>query len=75
MIAKSMLEHVMIVLIQIQRITLKVVSVLVTMIWSAVVAYIAIQIAGLLCGGIRSSEDDETEGLDVTDHGEGGYQL
>jgi Amt family ammonium transporter len=51
------------------------VSVLVTIIWSGTVAFIAIKIAGVLCGGIRSSEDDEIEGLDVTDHGEGGYQL
>jgi Amt family ammonium transporter len=51
------------------------VSVIVTVIWSGVVAFIAIKIADVCCGGIRSSEDDETEGLDVTDHGEGGYQL
>jgi len=53
----------------------QVVSVLVTIIWSGAVAFIAIKIADVLCGGIRSSEDDEIEGLDVTDHGEGGYSL
>ena len=53
----------------------QVVSVLVTIIWSGAVAFIAIKVADVLCGGIRSSEDDETEGLDVTDHGEGGYSL
>ena len=53
----------------------QVVSVLVTIIWSGAVAFIAIKVADVLCGGIRSSEDDEVEGLDVTDHGEGGYQL
>jgi len=51
------------------------VSVVVTIIWSAVAAAIALTVAGVLCGGIRSSEDDETEGLDVTEHGEGGYSL
>ena len=50
-------------------------AVIVTIIWSGVAAFISIKIAGVLCGGIRSSEDDETEGLDVTDHGEGGYSL
>ena len=50
-------------------------SVLVTVIWSAVVTFIAIKIAGALCGGIRSDEDAETEGLDVKDHGEEGYSL
>ena len=53
----------------------QVMSVVVTIIWSAVVAYIAIKIAGALCGGIRSDEDSETQGLDVSDHGEDGYQL
>jgi Amt family ammonium transporter len=50
-------------------------SVIVTIVWSGVAAYVSLLIAGALCGGIRSSEDDETEGLDVTDHGEGGYSL
>jgi Amt family ammonium transporter len=50
-------------------------AVIVTIIWSGVVAFIALKIADACCGGIRSSEDDETEGLDVTDHGEGGYSL
>jgi Amt family ammonium transporter len=50
-------------------------SVLVTLVWSGVAAYIAIKIADVCCGGIRSSEDDETEGLDVTTHGEEGYNL
>ena len=53
----------------------QIMSVVVTIIWSAVVAYIAIKIAGALCGGIRSDEDSETQGLDVNDHGEEGYQL
>ena len=50
-------------------------SIVVTIVWSGVVAFIALKIADGCCGGIRSSEDDETEGLDVTDHGEGGYSL
>ena len=50
-------------------------AVIVTIIWSGVAAYVALKIADACCGGIRSSEDNETEGLDVTDHGEGGYSL
>ena len=50
-------------------------GVVVTIIWTAVVAWIALKIAGAVCGGIRISEDDETEGLDVTEHGESGYTL
>jgi Amt family ammonium transporter len=51
------------------------ISVGVTIVWSAVAAYIALRIAGAVCGGIRASEENETEGLDVTDHGESGYTL
>jgi len=50
-------------------------SAIFTLIWSGVAAYIAIKIADVCCDGIRSSEDDETEGLDVTVHGEEGYNL
>ena len=53
----------------------QVISVIVTIAWSGVIAFIAIKIADVCCGGIRSSEDDETEGLDLADHGEDGYQL
>ena len=47
----------------------------VTLVWSGAAAYIALTIAKVLCGGIRASEDDEASGLDVTEHGEGGYNL
>jgi Amt family ammonium transporter len=50
-------------------------GVVVTIVWTAVVAFIALKIAGAVCGGIRTAEDNETEGLDVTDHGESGYTL
>lgn len=51
------------------------ISVLVTIVWSGVVAIIAIKIADECCGGIRSSEDDKTEGLDLADHGEDANQI
>ena len=53
----------------------QVVAVVVTIIWSGVVTFIAIKIADVLCGGIRSDGEVETEGLDLADHGEDGYHL
>ena len=53
----------------------QVVAVMVTIIWSGVVTFIAIKIADVLCGGIRSDGEVETEGLDLADHGEDGYHL
>jgi len=47
-------------------------SVLVTVVWSAVVAFIAYKIADLLVG-LRVSEEAEREGLDITSHGETAY--
>ena len=48
-------------------------GVLVTVAWSGVVSYIALKVAGAVVGGIRSDEDSEETGLDLTDHGESGY--
>ena len=48
-------------------------SVLVTVIWSAVVSFIAFKVAGILTGGCRVSDDEEDQGLDLNSHGESGY--
>ena len=48
-------------------------SVLITLIWSGVVAYIAFKIADLVFG-LRVPEDQEREGLDITSHGESAYE-
>lgn len=48
-------------------------GVLLTIVWSGVVAFLAYKIAGKLCGGMRVAEDQEREGLDVTSHGESAY--
>jgi Amt family ammonium transporter len=47
-------------------------SVLITMVWSGVVAFIAYKVADLTIG-LRVSEEDEREGLDITSHGETAY--
>ena len=47
-------------------------SVLVTIVWSGIVAYIAYKIADLTLG-LRPSEEAEREGLDISSHGETAY--
>ncbi|MDT3672540.1 MAG: ammonium transporter [Aromatoleum sp.] len=47
-------------------------SVLITMVWSSVVAVIAYKAADILVG-LRVAEDEERQGLDVTAHGETAY--
>ena len=47
-------------------------AVLTTVIWSAVVAFIAFKIVDLVIG-LRVPEEDEREGLDISSHGETAY--
>ncbi|WP_288013030.1 ammonium transporter [Diaphorobacter sp.] len=47
-------------------------SVLITMVWSGVVAVVAYKVADVLVG-LRVSEEAEREGLDITSHGETAY--
>jgi Amt family ammonium transporter len=47
-------------------------GVVVTLVWSGVVAYAAYKIVDLTIG-LRISEDKEREGLDTTEHGEHAY--
>ncbi|MCF3628733.1 ammonium transporter [Thalassospiraceae bacterium LMO-SO8] len=46
-----------------------------TVAWSAVATFILVKITAGLTGGIRVREDDELEGLDITNHGETAYRL
>ncbi len=47
-------------------------GVLITIVWSAVVAYIAFKIVDAIVG-LRVSEEEEREGLDISSHGETAY--
>ena len=47
-------------------------SVLVTLVWSGVVAFVSYKIADLLVG-LRVSEEEERQGLDISSHGETAY--
>jgi Amt family ammonium transporter len=47
-------------------------AVLTTVIWSGVVSFIAFKLVDLTIG-LRVSEEDEREGLDITSHGETAY--
>ena len=47
-------------------------GVIITMVWSTVVAFIAFKIVDMVIG-LRVSEEDEREGLDIRSHGETAY--
>lgn len=48
-------------------------SIIVTAVWSAVAAFIALFVAKVLCRGVRVEMDVEHGGLDLNDHGEEAY--
>ena len=48
-------------------------SVVIAIVWSAVVSYLAFKIAALCCRGLRVELDDERMGLDLSYHGERSY--
>ena len=47
-------------------------AVIITIVWSGVVSFIAYKVVDLTIG-LRVSEEDEREGLDITSHGETAY--
>lgn len=55
------------------QVSIQVISVLFTIVWCAVVTVIALYIAKLATGGVRVSEEEEREGLDIASHGESAY--
>jgi Amt family ammonium transporter len=48
-------------------------GVLITIVWTGVVSWVAYFIADKLCG-LRVSNEEEREGLDISTHGETAYQ-
>jgi Amt family ammonium transporter len=49
-------------------------AVVITIIWSAVVAFVAFKLVDMTIG-LRVSEDDERQGLDLASHGESAYHF
>jgi len=45
------------------------------LVWSVVGTLVLAKLVGVVCGGLRVSEEVETIGLDLTEHGEEGYHV
>jgi len=48
-------------------------AVALAIVWSAVVAFVALQIVKVIFGGLRVAESAESDGLDISSHGEHAY--
>ena len=49
------------------------IGVIATVVFTAVMTWVILKVVGALLGGLRVSEEDETQGLDITMHEERGY--
>ncbi|MDR2678390.1 MAG: ammonium transporter [Zoogloeaceae bacterium] len=54
------------------QVVIQVKSVIVTLVWSGVVSFVAYKLADILVG-LRVTEEEEREGLDIASHGESAY--
>jgi len=52
---------------------IQVMAVAIAIVWSAVVTFIALQIVKVIFGGLRVAESSESDGLDLSSHGERAY--
>ncbi len=57
------------------QLSVQVIAVVTTIVFTAVVTYIILKLVALVTGGLRVDEEDEVEGLDVASHEEKGYNL
>jgi Amt family ammonium transporter len=49
------------------------ITVVFTLVYSGIATYVLLKVAGLFTGGIRVTDEEETEGLDIASHGERAY--
>ena len=56
------------------QVVIQATGVVTTLVWSGVVAFLAFKLVDLTIG-LRVTEEEEREGLDVSSHGEGAYRM
>ena len=58
-----------------QQFGIQAVGVISTFVYTAVVSFILFKLVGMITNGLRVDVEQETQGLDITDHDERGYEL
>ncbi|MGK0270687.1 MAG: Amt family ammonium transporter [Cocleimonas sp.] len=58
-----------------QQFGIQAIGVVSTFVYTAIVSYLLFKFVGLITNGLRVGIDQETQGLDITDHEERGYEL
>lgn len=57
------------------QIGVQLIGIIATFVYTAVATYLIFKVVGMITGGVRVSEDEESQGLDIVDHEERGYDL
>ncbi|KGJ89255.1 ammonium transporter [Thalassotalea sp. ND16A] len=58
-----------------EQVGVQLIGIIATIVYTAVVSYILFKVVGLMTGGLRVSEEQETTGLDLVEHDESGYNI
>jgi Amt family ammonium transporter len=58
-----------------EQVSVQLIGIVSTLVYTAVVTYILLKIVGVVTGGIRVDEEQEVNGLDQVEHEESGYNL
>lgn len=58
-----------------QQFGVQAIGVAATFIYTAIITIILFKLVGMMTGGLRVTSDEETQGLDIIDHEERGYEL
>jgi Amt family ammonium transporter len=55
--------------------SIQMIGVIATLLYTAIVTFVIFKVIAMMTNGLRVSEDDESEGLDIVSHEERGYDL
>jgi len=57
------------------QIGVQLVGIISTFIYTAIATYLIFKVVGMITNGVRVSDDEESQGLDLVDHNERGYEI
>ena len=57
------------------QVGVQLVGIIATFVYTAIVTFLIFKVVGMITGGVRVSDDEEAQGLDIVDHEERGYDL
>ena len=57
------------------QVGVQLIGIIATFVYTAIVTFLIFKVVGMITGGVRVSDDEEAQGLDIVDHEERGYDL